>query len=183
MLLALLALLAAGCGSYRRVAPLDESQRGELSALRTSLGSVTIRVARSPLDPWFADRAVAALSETGFHAVDAERGERGPIISIESVDAGFGMSDAWPDWTFGIIPAYDSRSLTYRLRIDDGRGRSTSATYDESAPCVVGWLGLPLGLLSGWSTFFSPYGPPLPNHYDDLALRIGRSVDSFLRAK
>lgn len=170
--------LAAGCGSYRPVAALDDAERAEFEMLRARLATTTIVVESG--SPESATRYADWLRACGFLvAAPASPVPPGtPIVTIdESSTAPLG-SDGGLTWlTLGLLPTFGSHSYECTVAMS---GRDESASCETSTRWVFGWFGLALSLLPDWDSMGALYGPLLfygrASPGDRLALLLCRAL-------
>lgn len=144
------ALVAAGCGSYRRVAPLDSTERAEMQALGAALAGRRVIVPSAQCD------AAEALGVLGVEAVP--RGHS-PPDGLAEIDGGARLGVCMNPMlgtilTFGVLPYTPPRGSTWEWRFVGADGRERGGTLELDDAATFGWLGLPLGLLPGRSVFF-----------------------------
>ena len=142
-------LVAAGCGSYRRVAPLDDAERAEMETLRASLAGKHVVATRS-------GETSAALDLLGVDTVGAQPVGSPAFAEVHGARAmGVCMNPMlWTVLTLGVLPYTSPHGTKWSCRFVAADGREHPARLDLDDTSTSGWLGLPLALLPGRSAFF-----------------------------
>ena len=178
--LVLLALFALGCGSTRLPAKLSSGERQRVEAARLPL-TVGVEPSRSTGD------LVRFLRETGlFATVEPLEGLAASpdlVVHFEercSFHRG-GFIPLLPILTLGVVPQWGRFELGYafsfRSPLEVGEPVLIGCG-EAKGTMVVGWLGIPLNVLPGW-TLQDP--EKSPRFYNRLALAIAEREDDILR--
>jgi hypothetical protein len=175
------ALTLAGCGSYRRVAPLAPGEQAEITALRGQLTGrrVVVPNAYGSGDP--NRNIVAALGVLDVHiAAPADvAGNDCAEVDGESMGAHCMNPMLLTGLTLGIVPYVTPQPTTdWRCRFVADDGRETVKSFRLDDKVVFGWLALPLGVLPAWSPFFfsGEHEDQQTAIRDRFALFLGRNL-------
>jgi hypothetical protein len=146
-------LAAAGCGSYRRIAPLDDAERAEVGRLRERLAGRRVYVGRGEHRVGDTDPVAYALGTLGLELAHAP----GPATAEVETSGFYGICMnpvLGSALTLGILPSTMPPRTRCTFRIVDADGRETTRPFELEDSTTFGWLALPFGLLPGRSAFF-----------------------------
>jgi hypothetical protein len=178
------ALLAvAGCSTYRPVAPLDDGERAEMSALGARLRAVRVEVVGAQLDSAEEATQVAdVLRRAGADVADSDGAMRVSVRSspvIPSVASGEGKVLLFL-LTLGLFPQDSSDTVEWTFEVAPILGRTESFVEPTTRPGFCSWIAGPWALLPGWR--FGRAGCHVPREGDDeRANRRDRAVLALAR--
>lgn len=179
ILIVLLALSALGCGSTRLPAKLNSAEQQQVEAARLPL-TVGVEPSRSTED------LVRFLRGTALFAqVEPLEGLTSPDLVVRfeercSFHRG-GFVPLLPILTLGVVPQWGRFELGYAFSFRSPQDTGTPVLIgcgEAEGTMVVGWLGLTLNVLPGW-TLQDP--EKSPRFYNRLALAIAERRDEILR--